>query len=63
MTTKLIHRNGIFACYVMWAVAIGPNSRKTRVGTCADAKRGIGYFYNPDNAANHSFVAIDTGPQ
>ena len=35
-------------------------SKKTRVGTCDDAKSQMEYFCNPDNAANDSMVAIGT---
>lgn len=34
--------------------------KKTRVGTCADAKSQMEYFCNPDNAASDSMVAIGT---
>ncbi len=36
------------------------DSRKTRVGTCDDAKSQMEYFCNPDNAATDSMVAIGT---
>ncbi|MGH8631100.1 MAG: hypothetical protein ACREU7_10085 [Burkholderiales bacterium] len=36
------------------------DSKKTRVGTCADAKSQMEYFCNPDNAASDSMVAIGT---
>ena len=38
----------------------GDDSKKTRVGTCNDAKSQMEYFCNPDNAANDSMVAIGT---
>ena len=64
MTTKLIHRNGIFACDVMLGICGGlADSGKKRVGTCDDASSQMEYFCNPDNAANDSIVAIDTGLQ
>jgi hypothetical protein len=43
--------------------AFGANdeaSRKTRVGTCSDAKSQMEYFCNPANAASDSMVAIGT---
>ena len=36
------------------------DSKKTRVGTCDDAKSQMEYFCNPDNAARDSMVAIGT---
>ena len=40
--------------------AAADDSKKTRVGTCSDAKSQMEYFCNPDNAANDSMVAIGT---
>jgi len=36
------------------------DSKKTRVGTCNDAKSQMEYFCNPANAATDSMVAIGT---
>jgi hypothetical protein len=36
------------------------DSKKTRVGTCNDAKSQMEYFCNPANAASDSMVAIGT---
>jgi hypothetical protein len=36
------------------------DSKKTRVGTCNDAKNQMEYFCNPANAASDSMVAIGT---
>ena len=36
------------------------DSKKTRVGTCSDAKSQMEYFCNPANAASDSMVAIGT---
>jgi len=36
------------------------DEKKTRVGTCADARSQMEYFCNPDNAASDSMVAIGT---
>ncbi|MEK6209638.1 MAG: hypothetical protein AABM64_04560 [Pseudomonadota bacterium] len=36
------------------------DSKKTRVGTCKDAKSQREYFCNPANAASDSMVAIGT---
>jgi hypothetical protein len=36
------------------------DSKKTRVGTCDDAKSQMEYFCNPENAATGSMVAIGT---
>jgi len=36
------------------------DSKKTRVGTCSDAKSQMEYLCNPDNAASDSMVAIGT---
>ena len=40
--------------------AAADDSKKTRVGTCNDAKSQMEYFCNPDNAATDSMVAIGT---
>ena len=36
------------------------DSKKTRVGTCEDAKSQMEYFCNPENAASDSMVALGT---
>ena len=48
--------------FVLTALSSGADedSKKTRVGTCHDAKSQMEYFCNPDNAANDSMVAIGT---
>jgi hypothetical protein len=48
--------------FVLTALTSGADddSKKTRVGTCNDAKSQMEYFCNPDNAASDSMVAIGT---
>lgn len=40
--------------------AAADDSKKTRVGTCNDARSQMEYFCNPANAASDSMVAIGT---
>ncbi|MEY3696110.1 MAG: hypothetical protein ACO223_11015 [Burkholderiaceae bacterium] len=42
------------------AVADHHGEKKTRVGTCADAKKQQDYFCDMKNAANDSMVALGT---
>ena len=56
-----------FSCLIALPLALtalssaaADDSKKTRVGTCSDAKSQMEYFCNPANAASDSMVAIGT---
>ena len=62
MTTKRFTLLAILLA-AFWFVsgpAAADDAKKTRVGTCKDAKSQMEYFCNPANAASDSMVAIGT---
>ena len=62
MTTKRFNLLAILlaAFWFVSGLAAAADSKKTRVGTCQDAKSQMEYFCNPANAASDSMVAIGT---
>ena len=62
MTTKRFTLLAILpaAFWLVSGLATADDSKKTRVGTCKDAKSQMEYFCNPANAASDSMVALGT---
>ncbi len=57
--TRLMYAPLLFVLASGLAAADG-HEKKTRVGTCADAKKQESYFCDQSNAANDSMVALGT---
>ena len=62
MTTKRFTLLAILvaAFWFVSGLATANDAKKTRVGTCKDAKSQMEYFCNPANAASDSMVALGT---
>ncbi len=51
---------GPLALALVVGLAVAADGKKTRVGTCDDAKKQEAYFCDKSNAANDSMVALGT---
>lgn len=57
---KLVYASWLLALCFGTAQADHHGEKKTRVGTCDDAKKQESYFCDKSNAANDSMVALGT---